>query len=751
MRIPEDRRVAATARIVLSALIAAVAALGPAAPTLAAPAIDPALSAWQPYATRASFAARPADQPLAPLPPAVEFEDGQGWADVWLMGRIDAEQIRTLGGEVHTIAGDVMTARIPLGSVSALAGVAGLERAQLAQPVTLQSDVSTHEIGADQVWGGPPPNYPSNGITGERVLVGIVDTGLDPTHPDFRTAAGTRVKWFWDQNLGYTAPPPAGYSYGSEFSQAAINAGQYGGGDQNGHGTHVAGVAVGNGRGTGNGRPAYTYVGAAPEADLVIVSLRYAADGSVTDDKVIAGVQYVFQRAAALGQPAVVLLPLSKCTGPHDGQDPLDLGISALTGPGKLVCAAAGNYGGRSRHAEWTSTASGQTGNVTFTVPTYTPSPAAADYVQIEAWYDAGANYNVSVITPGGQTVGPVARGGTTSVNTASGIVQIANGDYTSANGSYRVSLFIYRGSTSYPQLAAGTWTCRFTSAASGSRRVDAWLTSFMLGGTSPSFAAGMTEARLVGSPATANNVIAVGSYSTKRSWTAVNGQNYSYPLAVLHDLAFDSSPGPRRDGVRVPHVAAPGYGVASARSRQVFPSIMYWMPDSAHYIRGGTSVAAAGAAGVIALLLQSNPGLSPAGAQTELTQRAISDAYTGVVPNHRWGWGKLRVTAETTGVEEPLATRVGFALQSANPGSGEASFVFSLEVEDLASGQPVRIGIFDVTGRQVATLPGAAITGPQQVTWDGRDDQGSRAVAGLYWARLQVGARADAVKFVRL
>src|SRR5262249_39737888 len=153
--------------------------------------------------------------------------------------------------------------------------------------------------------------------------------------------------------FGYTAPPPAGYSYGSEYSQASINAGQFGGGDTNGHGTHMAGVAAGNGRGTGNGKPAYTYVGAAPEADLVVVSLPSASAGSITDDKVLDGVRYVFQKAAALGEPAVVLLSLAKCTGPHDGQDPLDLGIAALTGPGKLVCAAAGNYGGKSQHAEW--------------------------------------------------------------------------------------------------------------------------------------------------------------------------------------------------------------------------------------------------------------------------------------------------------------------------------------------------------------------------------------------------------------
>lgn len=730
--------------------LACAVVLGAPPRAMADASIDPELRAWQQVAARGSFAGQ-ADTPSPPRPAAVEIGNGQAWADVWLMGGIDPDAVRALGGEVRTVAGNVMTARIPLRSVAALQQLAGLERAQLAQPVTFQSNVSTHEIGADQLWGSSPPNYPSNGITGKRVVIGIVDTGIDPKHQDFRTAAGTRVKYLWDQNLGFTAPPPSGFTYGSEYTQAAINAGQFGGGDVNGHGTHVAGVAAGNGRGTGNGKPAYTYLGIAPEADLVVVNLRYGTDGSVTDDKVLDGVRYVFQRAAALGEPAVVLLSVSKSTGPHDGQDPLDLGISALTGPGKIVCAAAGNYGGLSRHAEWSSSSAGQTGNITFSVPPYTPSPVAADYVQAEAWYDANANYSVSVITPSGQVIGPVARGGTTSINSASGIVQLSNGTFTSANGSYRVSLFVYRGNTSYPSLAAGTWTLRWTSVATGARRVDAWLTSFMLGGTSPTFVAGKTESRLVGSPATANNVVAVGAYSTKRSWTAVNAATYSYPFAVLQDLANYSSPGPRRDGLQVPHVTAPGYGVAGARSSQVYPSVMYLMPDSAHYIQHGTSVAAAAAAGVVAQLLQNNASLTPSAVLTQLQQRAVSDAYTGAVPNTRWGYGKLRSVVSTAGVGVPPAAHIALAMSSVNPGRGAASFVFSLDAEDLASGQPVRIGIFDVRGRRIATLHGAPVAGPQQLVWDGRDATGGRAVAGIYWARLQAGSRAGTLKFVRL
>jgi hypothetical protein len=177
----------------------------------------------------------------------------------------------------------------------------------------------------------------------------------------------------------------------------------------------------------------------------------------------------------------------------------------------------------------------------------------------------------------------------------------------------------------------------------------------------------------------------------------------------------------------------------------------MYLMPDSVHYIQHGTSVAAAGAAGVVAQLLQGNTSLTPSAVLTQLEQRAVSDTYTGAVPNTRWGYGKLRSMPVTAGVEAPPVAHIALAMSSINPGSGAASFVFTLNAEDLASGRPVRIGIFDARGRLIATLHGASSAGPQQLAWDGLDATGGRAVAGVYWARLEVGSRAGALKFVRL
>ena len=117
-------------------------------------------------------------------------------------------------------------------------------------------------------------------LLGKGVLIGIVDSGIDYENPDFRNADGTtRIAALWDQTVE-TGLPPAGYNVGTEFTSQQINAALQTAGheerfrlvpsrDISGHGTAVAGIAAGNGRGSQGGR----YRGVAPEAELLIVKM----------------------------------------------------------------------------------------------------------------------------------------------------------------------------------------------------------------------------------------------------------------------------------------------------------------------------------------------------------------------------------------------------------------------------------------------------------------------------------------------
>ena len=112
--------------------------------------------------------------------------------------------------------------------------------------------------------------------TGEGTVVCIIDWGLDFAHPDFRRADGsTRVLALWDQRAKDSSQP---YGYGRIHRSAEIDRalssddpfsalGYRPAADARpSHGTHVAGIAAGNGRAGGP-------QGLAPEADLIFVHL----------------------------------------------------------------------------------------------------------------------------------------------------------------------------------------------------------------------------------------------------------------------------------------------------------------------------------------------------------------------------------------------------------------------------------------------------------------------------------------------
>jgi len=111
------------------------------------------------------------------------------------------------------------------------------------------------------------------GLTGRGVLVAVIDSGIDYTHPDFRNADGTtRIAALWDQTGD--GEPPEGYLDGVLYRRERINAALRGErtetgerlvpeADLSGHGTHVAGTICANRNGIG-------VVGAAPKCDLYV-------------------------------------------------------------------------------------------------------------------------------------------------------------------------------------------------------------------------------------------------------------------------------------------------------------------------------------------------------------------------------------------------------------------------------------------------------------------------------------------------
>ena len=78
------------------------------------------------------------------------------------------------------------------------------------------------------------------------------------------------------------------------------------------------------------------------------------------------------------------------------------------------------------------------------------------------------------------------------------------------------------------------------------------------------------------------------------------------------------------------------------------------------------------------------------------------------------------------------------YPMNSNPPGSARAG---EAESQDLPVRSPVRVEVFDLAGRRVATLvDGIQPAGRHSRAWDGRNSRGVRASAGVYLCRMIAG-----------
>jgi subtilisin len=165
---------------------------------------------------------------------------------------------------------------------------------------TLLAETSTDEsfdCGLARI--GVPEAQSTEGVTGSGVIVAVLDTGVDSSHPDL---SGKVVS-------GFNALPGGG-SYN----------------DNHGHGTHMAGIiaAAANSKGI---------IGAAPQAKLSAVKvLDKNARGRVSD--LINGLQWVQKKGIRVANMSL---------GFSEENVPLERAIERLHKKGMIMVAAAGN------------------------------------------------------------------------------------------------------------------------------------------------------------------------------------------------------------------------------------------------------------------------------------------------------------------------------------------------------------------------------------------------------------------------
>lgn len=515
-------------------------------------------------------------------------------------------------------------------------------------------------------------------MTGEGVLIGIIDTGIDFTHKTFINPDNTtRLVGIWDQTLnaqaGETAPgqlpivqvldQPAGQpanpvvlGYGVEYNRDKINQAlnnanphsivRHKDEDKHGHGTHVAGIAGGDGSQSDSCFGAYTYVGVAPKADFIIVRMAglTTGDPSPTSPQgvTVDAIRYIIAVANSITGVVGHMIPvvINGSFGSNTGSARnvknaearmIDNILNAFPNSASLVFSA-GNEGDANSHCTATVASGGQI-DLIFNVPDNNK------LVVIDIHY-TGTNLRAAVKPP---TAGAAFSGWFTNSAPAPSTTSI-NGTGNVTIGNYSGNIFLSLTPPAPPPASnakvnnlSGLWTLRLQDTATTATPIQAWSNSGIRFETSAGVT--LTNVSSINIGATADNPIFVGAHATENARGIANGALAGF--SGRGPIATSPVNDPRN--IR-PHLTAPGVAITSALAGFKDGCCCDCCYDFYRPL-DGTSQAAPHVTGAVALMLQKNRTL---GFQQirQILQNTARTVDGQTLPNNDWGWGKLDVQA---------------------------------------------------------------------------------------------------------
>ncbi|TCS94938.1 S8 family peptidase [Hazenella coriacea] len=217
---------------------------------------------------------------------------------------INSNPLKFQGFSIKKYFKELRTCSLPvsLSQLPQLLQLSEVKKIYLDRTVTTCLDVASPTVSAPHFW--------KEGNEGQGTTIAIIDTGIHP-HPDLSDRLTAFVDFVNHKKKPY---------------------------DDNGHGTHCAGCAVGDGK-LSQGR----YRGTAPKAQVVGVKvLGRFGEGSLS--KVISGIEWCIKNKDKYNIRIISLSLGTEATLPYQ-DDPICQIVELAWKAGIIVVAAAGNAG----------------------------------------------------------------------------------------------------------------------------------------------------------------------------------------------------------------------------------------------------------------------------------------------------------------------------------------------------------------------------------------------------------------------
>ena len=610
--------------------------------------------------------------------------------------RFDIQDILNYGAVLGTHRASIATLKVPFSALKRLSQYDGFDFFKIASKASANLERAVKDVRADSVHQGLdlPQAY-----TGKDVIIGITDWGFDYTQPMFydTNLQQTRILAAWDQ-FKILGPSPEDYSYGTEYSgetellnaeSDTANIYSYAT-----HGSHVAGIAGGSGAGT-------KYRGVAFDANYLLVTFL------VDEGAVIDAFEWMFQKSLEEQKRLVINMSWGLYyMGTLDGNSLVSQAIDAYSELGVVFVTSGGNNGNADFHIRHSFQGDTMRSRIGFV-----PNNAVnfQDGQSITAWGEVGESFQITfdVLDNANQLLGGAA------IFTTATSAAYTEDDLIIAGDTFHYDITIdaahplndrphARLRIDYPP--ASSKIILKSMATSGV--VHYWNlleTTTGVGNTGWDFVSlgsGYTAGNRmygVGEPACTKSLITVGSY---QAGVFTNGAWLPFGISGF------SSHGPTLDERVKPDVTAPGSSVVSSLSSFTDGS---YTPVTTIQFNGrsyefasfsGTSMASPVVTGIVALMLEANPDLSPQMVKDILQQTAREDQHTGVLAaegDNQWGHGKVQAyfavqrALELVGVEEGVGGNVD-VLVYPNPTTGPVEVKSPFEFNE--------VHIFNLAGR---------------------------------------------------